>query len=231
MTKKNRESFNFINISSQAKQLEERLQRHIIKSRPYFEEKLLCQEQLNTQKERVESIKKEINKAKQAYAQTLKRLEQISNEIHMKRKGLTTDSDIFNRPREPGVGAELSPVDADPKHNNPLPDFNLELDRCEIRSAGSVSGTCSSAVSERDEDEAFDEDVIDELKQKFKELAVRPVNGGEGKSTDGVWESELRNAVDKLDHVMMMQECAKELDNFKSEVCGGGKEEKGVCEQ
>lgn len=69
------------------KQLEEKLQKFIQKSRPYFDEKTLCQEQLNTQKQRIESIKREILKTKSFYAQTLKNLEQISNEIHLKRKG------------------------------------------------------------------------------------------------------------------------------------------------
>lgn len=201
--------------------MEERLQRHITKSRPYFDEKFLCQEQLNTQKERIETVKKDIAKAKHLYAQTLKTLEQISNEIHMKRKGLhlnATECDILNGPRLPGVGAELTSSPEEAESNKvSLPDFNLELDKCEVRSIGSISGTCSSRVSEKDETEVLDDD-LDELKQKFKELAVRPVNGGEGKSTDGVWESELKNTVDKLDHMMLMQECAKELDQFKSEV-------------
>lgn len=185
------------------KQLEERLQRHVIKSRLYFDEKSLCQEQLNTQKERVESIKIAINKAKTLYSQTLKHLEQISNEIHMKRKGLDP-SDILNMPREPGVGAET-------KNHNSLPDFNLELEKCDFRSVDSLSGTCSSVVSEKDETEDLDED-LNELKQKFKELAVRPVDGGEGKSTDEVWESELRSTVDKLDHIMLMQELSGEAE-------------------
>lgn len=181
------------------------MQRHIIKSRPYFDEKFLCQEQLNTQKERIESIKKEINKAKNLYSQTLKQLEQISNEIHMKRKTLDP-SDILSMPREPGVGAELN---SDTKTHHSLPDFNLELEKCDFRSLGSLSGTCSSAVSEKDETEDFDED-LNELKQKFKELAVRPVDGGEGKSTDEVWESELKSTVDKLDHMMLIQELSGE---------------------
>lgn len=45
------------------------------------------QEQLNTQKQRIEGIKQEIARTKNFYSQTLKNLEQISNEIHMKRQG------------------------------------------------------------------------------------------------------------------------------------------------
>lgn len=200
-------------------QLEDRLRRHIIKSRPYFEEKALCQEQLNTQKERIDTLKQDISKAKTSYSQSLKQLEQISNEIHMKRKGYSAENDLLNRPREPGVGAELSPkmeetASNHSKHSS-LPDFNLELDKCEVHSMSSYSGTTSSAVSEKDENEVLDDEYLDELKLKVKELAVRPIDGGEGKSTDNVWENELKNTVDKLDHIMMLKECAYELKNFK----------------
>lgn len=151
----------------------------------------------------MESIKREINKAKSLYSQTLKQLEQISNEIHMKRKGLNpSESDILRMPREPGVGAELN---SEGKEHGSLPDIDLELEKCDFRCLGSPSGTCSSVVSEKDETEDLDDDLND-LKQKFKELAVRPVDGGEGKSTDEVWESELKHTVDKLDHMMLMQE-------------------------
>ncbi|XP_063925692.1 SH3 domain-binding protein 5 homolog [Zophobas morio] len=196
------------------KQLESRLQKSIIKSRPYFDEKSLCQSQLNTQKDRIETIKRDIVKAKTSYSQTLKQLEQISNEIHMKRGSITEE--LLRGPREPGVGAELVPSHEEltNKHST-LPDFNLELDKCELRSCGSMSGTNSSAVSEKDERENLYED-LDDLKVKFKELAVRPVNGGEGESMDGVWESELKNTVEKMDHMMLLQECAQELDDYKS---------------
>lgn len=196
--------------------MEDRLHRHIIKSRPYFDEKALCQDQLNTQKERIETLKSDILKSKTSYSQSLKQLEQISREIHMKRQGFV-ENDILNRPREPGVGAELSPkVEEGQSQHSSLPDFNLELDKCEIHSMGSCSGTASSAVSEKDESEVVDEDCLEELKLKVKELAVRPIDGGgEGKSTDNVWENELKSTVDKLDHMLMMKECANELNNFK----------------
>lgn len=145
----------------------------------------------------------------------------------MKRKGLDpTDSDILSKPREPGVGAELESEAETSKGHSSLPDFNLELEKCDFRSVGSLSGTCSSAVSEKDETEDLDED-LNELRQKFKELAVRPVDGGEGKSTDEVWESELKSTVDKLDHMMLMRECSKELNDFASEVRGATLENKG----
>lgn len=94
-----------------------------------------------------------------------------------------------------------------------LPDFNVELDKCELR-----SGNTSSAVSERDDDEMMDDEYLDELKMRVKELAIRPI---EGKSTDDpCWESELKSTVDKLDHMMLMKERAKELNSFEADVRG-----------
>lgn len=125
------------------------------------------------------------------------------------------DTDILNSPREPGVGAELS-CDLRSTNRNNLPDFKLELDKCEIRSVNSCSGTTSSAVSEKDINEIVDEEYLDELKLKVKELAIRPIEGGEGQSTDGIWENELKSTVDKLDHMMMMKECADSLTEYKT---------------
>lgn len=211
----------FTAAEQKVQQMEEQLKRQIIKSRPYFDEKALCQEQLNTQKERIESLKKEICKVKSSYSRSLKELEHISNEIHMKRKGLTAEeveNEMLNRPREPGVGAELTNSEDRTENTNSFTDFNLELDKCELRSVGSCSGTVSSAVSERDENECLDVDSLDELKLKVKELAIRPIEGGEGKCSDAIWESELKDTVDKLDHMMMMQECKKDLLTYKTEL-------------
>ncbi|OAD53399.1 SH3 domain-binding protein 5 like protein, partial [Eufriesea mexicana] len=84
-------------------QLEEKHRRSIIKARPYFEVKAQCDQMLATQKERVECLQKAIQDAKINYATSLRRLEEISNQIHQQRRDYGTS----NGPREPGVGAEL----------------------------------------------------------------------------------------------------------------------------
>ncbi|CAB0006428.1 unnamed protein product [Nesidiocoris tenuis] len=66
--------------------LEAKLKRNIIKARPYFEEKEVCQGQLDAQKMRIDQIQAELSKAKADYAASLKRLEIISEEIHNQRK-------------------------------------------------------------------------------------------------------------------------------------------------
>lgn len=55
--------------------------------------------------------------------------------------------------------------------------------------------------------ESFDahELNLEELRQKVKVLAVRPVEGSDGQTKD-CWENELTATVDKLDRLMMLQE-------------------------
>ncbi|XP_069678062.1 SH3 domain-binding protein 5 homolog [Periplaneta americana] len=228
-------------------QLEQRLRRSIANSRPYFEEKALCQGQLATQKERVETLQRAVAKVKSEYAESLKELERISEEIHYKRgsgclRKVSDDLPPPHGPREPGVGAELNVYDVSEFGPPPdlargsegagksdvtnkmsvLADYELELDRCDIRSLGSLSvGTSSAAVSEKDDSEAVDEDDDEEdletLKLRVRELAIRPVDGGEGQSSDRQWEEELSATVEKLDKRLQRHESDMELAAVASE--------------
>ncbi|XP_055595138.1 SH3 domain-binding protein 5 homolog [Uranotaenia lowii] len=199
-------------------QLEERFRRSIHKSRPYFEEKQLCQEQLEAQKGRIQQLEEQITSAKAAYGTALRNLEAISEEIHKQRGDLSMAAP--SGPREPGVGAEL-PMKLETASNSSyshptspsnMPDISSELDKCEIHSVGSVSATTSSAVSEKDpnEDDDYMNDAdlnLELLRQKVKTLAVRPVEGGDGQQQEqDIWEHELNATVNKLDHLMMMRE-------------------------
>lgn len=208
--------------------MEERNRRSIQKSRPYFEEKQLCQEQLEAQKGRIQQLEDQIVAAKSAYGTALRNLEQISEEIHKQRGDLSLAAP--SGPREPGVGAELSnlpPSTSSMKLSSPgasscsnyhnfssnMPDISTELDKCEIHSVGSTSLATSSAVSEKDptdDDYMNDADLnLELLRQKVKTLAVRPVEGGDGQQQEqDVWEHELNATVDKLDHLMMLRECS-----------------------
>ncbi|CAG2059800.1 unnamed protein product, partial [Timema podura] len=244
-------------------QLEQRLRRHIAKSRPYFDEKVLCQGQLAAQKDRVEALQRTVAITKSSYSNSLKELERISEEIHLKRRILkeslsdVEDSELLRGPREPGVGAELNTFDVsefsikvEPSSGDGsvwlpqlpvrelsdcgmgdssvegvinrdvnrlalLSTYEQELDRCDLRSMGSQSAGNSSAVSERDENETTEEaeDDLEELKLRVRELAVRPVEGCS--TSDAHWESELNATVNRLDHMMLMQECSHDLSEMK----------------
>lgn len=245
----------------QTQQIEERQRRNIQKSRPYFEEKQLCQDQLQTQRDRITELEIQIKATKAAYATSLKNLEQISEEIHR-----TRAADLGLAPpgrREPGVGAELcdedetgnkeSPFKEDyqskicrNKAYNKLPiadlinqyendysletasldtnsmfseekdddddDYNQQLDECSStpKRNGSLVGAAGITTNSRNElSSAMSGDNhelnLEELRQKVKVLAVRPVEGGDGQTKD-CWESELNETVNKLDRLMMLQE-------------------------
>ena len=70
------------------------------------------------QKLKVELLQQQVAQAKQNYAETLKSLEGISEEIHERR--------LLSRPREPGVGAE--------KSSSPPASLNFDLDQCDVAS-------------------------------------------------------------------------------------------------
>ncbi|XP_049540275.1 SH3 domain-binding protein 5 homolog isoform X2 [Anopheles darlingi] len=98
----------FEEAEKKVQQLEERYHRSIQKSRPYFDEKQLCQEQLEAQKSRIQQLEQQIQSAKTAYSTALRNLEKISEEIHQQRGDLSQAAP--SGPREPGVGAELTNI-------------------------------------------------------------------------------------------------------------------------
>lgn len=203
----------FSAAEKRVQELEDKYRSSINKSRRYFEEKQVCQDQLETQKGRISQLQAQLQNCKLAYATSLRNLEQISEDIHRQRGDLHAPPPPG--PREPGVGCDISEItkSATLKVNQTmtampqqLPDYSAELDKCDYASHGN-SAVPSSAVSEKDPTEQDEDFDLEELRQKVKTLAVRPVEGGEGQQTD-VWEHELNSTVDKLDHLMMIRELA-----------------------
>ncbi|XP_050422163.1 SH3 domain-binding protein 5 homolog isoform X2 [Adelges cooleyi] len=203
--------------------LEQKFKRSIIKSRPYFEEKYLCEGQLAAQKDTIVQIRYAVQRAKQEYSACLHRLEQISEEIHVQRQ-----NNKLMGPREPGVGAEVSSMASSwqelnsKKDGNGMEEINLEwnLDKCDSRSLGSLSMDTCSILSDAD-DLDFEDDSrvtmeLEQLRQKVRDLATKPLMM-ESKRTEEVegvedregWETELNATVDKLDRMMLKQECEK----------------------
>ncbi|XP_042879286.1 SH3 domain-binding protein 5-like [Penaeus japonicus] len=95
----------FTKAEQRVQQLQRGLKSSINKSLIYFEEKANVQSQLQAQKERVQQLQRAITASKTSYAQSLRSLEQISEEIHEQRR--------CRLPREPGVGAEITPPEPD----------------------------------------------------------------------------------------------------------------------
>lgn len=229
----------FNTAEQKVQQLEEKLKRYIIKSRPYFEENQICQDQLKTQKGRIAELQQQIQLAKKRYSTALRSLENISEDIHRQRGDLP----VPQGPREPGVGAELSsPMTDENVLENELrfpdsPDAKrfpkVSSSECNT-SMVSESEPPSGCQSESEEDGAADEETskgiddtdpsgvqtkheiaepgvddeaLESLRQKVKVLAIRPVEGGEGRQQEqSTWEDELNATVNKLDHLMMIRE-------------------------
>lgn len=229
----------FHSAEQKLQQLEDRFRRSINKSRPYFEEKQVCQDQLQTQKNRIQELQQQVSSAKATYSTALRNLERISEDIHRQRGDYPAMSSSPPPPglREPGVGAELNTPTSSTLPS--LPDFQLELEKCDFPSiagsqmslgGGSSAATAPTQSAVETEDEAEDDNVCDydeatsggnelrgivderqleALRQKVKILAVRPIEGGDGQQQNDVWEHELKATVDKLDHLMMLKEAAK----------------------
>jgi SH3-domain binding protein 5 len=149
---------------------------------------------LNTQKERIQQLQSLLQKAKSNYSTSLKNLEMISESIHKKR------GDLFEAPpagiREPGVGAESHDIPAEPQN------LEFNLDDVEIESR-----THSRSASQTRPSDVNESEALEALRMKVKSLAVRPIEGGDGKQDEQEsWESELNATVDKLDCLMLLRE-------------------------
>jgi hypothetical protein len=84
------EHMNTAQMLNDAEQLVRKLQRdwkrNIAKSRPYFELKAKITQQMEDQKKKIGELEERVSKAKSLYSQTLKRLEEISDDIHAQRR-------------------------------------------------------------------------------------------------------------------------------------------------
>lgn len=76
----------FYNAETKAQQLEKKYHRAIIKARPYFEVRTICDEKLSMQKQQVECLQKAVRDAKRNYSKSFRTLEDISNQIHEQRR-------------------------------------------------------------------------------------------------------------------------------------------------
>jgi SH3-domain binding protein 5 len=120
-------------------------------------------------------------------------LEIISESIHKKRNDLHSLG-----VREPGVGAEDPETQKNLFVNEIVENFVFSIeDDVEFESRST-----SRSLIENDES-----DDVEALRMKVKSLAVRPIEGGDGKQDEQLnWESELAATVDKLDQLMLLRE-------------------------
>lgn len=147
-----------------------------------------------------------LQQAKTNYSTALKNLESISESIHKMRGELGV--------REPGVGAESNEITNEDDKATVEKNLEFNLDEVEIDSRSHSRSTSRSRTEiETDTDDADD---VEALRMKVRTLAVRAIEGGDGKQDEqNNWESELNATVDKLDHLMLLRE--KTQGEFHSE--------------
>ena len=178
---------------SRLNEMEKSLRRHINRARRYFDEKKRYDEMLNFQKERILMMEKLLHHIKESYANSLKNLERISEEIHEKRALMARKNSVESvgtprGPREPGVGAEVAPKMAE-----------------EVQFNNTVIEGCDNVSVEKQISPTYEE--LLKLKKKIRELATRPVEFS-GQIDDGKlnWESELNETVNELDSMLLLRE-------------------------
>jgi hypothetical protein len=161
--------------------LHSQLKRSIVKARPYFEMKAQFNQMLDEQIKSIKKLEGNVSKAKTDYAEALHRLEEISYEIHERRK---LRSCLLGT-RGVGVGAEACPEES----GDSMSDLAMGLDKLGldqsadsqpmshdpnlpnpwfIRSssrAGSEREDCESVMSVRSGDtlDTLDDNAIDHL--------------------------------------------------------------------
>ncbi|KAF0310491.1 uncharacterized protein FJT64_018524 [Amphibalanus amphitrite] len=94
-------------IDGRVKQLQKELKREIARSRPYFEMKAHFNQLMEMQKRQVSELESEVQASKLTYSQTLRRLEEISNQIHQARG--TEEAAAALRAATGGAGGARSP--------------------------------------------------------------------------------------------------------------------------
>ncbi|KAM5298653.1 SH3 domain-binding protein 5-like isoform 2-T2 [Ctenodactylus gundi] len=86
--------------------LQKTLRRAIGKSRPYFELKAQFSQILEEHKAKVTELEQQVTQAKTRYSVALRNLEQISEQIHARRRGLPAHAQARGARRSSPVGAE-----------------------------------------------------------------------------------------------------------------------------
>ncbi|EDW00837.1 SH3 domain-binding protein 5 homolog [Drosophila grimshawi] len=169
----------FHTAEQKLQQLEDRFRRSINKSRPYFEEKQVCQDQLQTQKNRIQELQQQVASAKATYSTALRNLERISEDIHRQRGDYPalSNSPPPPGPREPGVGAELNTPTSSALPS--LPDFHLELEKCDYpsiagsqMSLGAGSATPAATPSAVETEDEFEEEGEEDNVRDYDEAAL-----------------------------------------------------------
>ena len=137
-------------------QLHKSLKRSINKSRPYFEAKAKLNQSLDDQKKQIQVIEETVQMTKAGYAESLRELERISEEIHERRK-FKRKQDVADGlgARVAGVGAEFpSPSPMEKKLKNLQRQISASVAVINADNLGSKLSSSSSSSTESHDDNA-----------------------------------------------------------------------------
>lgn len=84
-------------VMEEYRAIERKLRSHIVKSKPYFEERYRCQQRLLQIRHHIQGLEKRIVDTKRLYATTLKRLETLNTEIHARRRSVSVSPGCRHR--------------------------------------------------------------------------------------------------------------------------------------
>ncbi|XP_002734245.1 SH3 domain-binding protein 5-like [Saccoglossus kowalevskii] len=144
-------STRFTEADAKVQQLSKKLTRNIAKAKPYFEWRAEYTLRLEQQKQNVVDLQKAVTDAKQQYADALRRLESISDEIHDNRKLMKT----------PPAGTRGVGVGAESDEDSSL-DINFEISSM-AASRNASFATLDDDVSSCSSLEVFSDDSMDML--------------------------------------------------------------------
>ncbi|RWS27146.1 SH3 domain-binding protein 5-like protein [Leptotrombidium deliense] len=152
-------------------QLHRQLKRHIVKARPYFEMKAQFNQMLDEQIQKIKQLECKVSKTKMNYSDVLHRLEDISDEIHERRKLGAHSAER----RGVGVGAESPLLCSSPRLSSHFTTLTLESNDIPVTSSvqmqyflnstprnGSEIDECESITSV-DTNDTLDDATIENL--------------------------------------------------------------------
>ncbi|XP_054769003.2 SH3 domain-binding protein 5-like [Lytechinus pictus] len=191
---------NFNEAEREVKRLQKSLRSNINKSRPYFEMKASFNQNLERHKRRVSELEKDVSSAKKVYSNALRKLEQISDQIHEQRR--TSASKLGQR--ESGVGAEASPIIRDnPSSFSPGHNRNLSV---EVKKIDLVikQHRDSASPSQRSKDD------MDLSPSKVYPLPQRPLSYSDNRAPDPHSILASFESTEHLDNISDTVSCMSE---------------------
>ncbi|KAL3831374.1 hypothetical protein ACJMK2_023127 [Sinanodonta woodiana] len=181
--------------------LKKKFKKSIAEARPYFDLTSELEIKLQQQKQNINDLQSAIKANKERYKETLGRLEEISEEIHLSRK-----NKLWKYiQRTPGVGAEIDSV------SSSISDLQIELPCSRV---SSFTKDFSDPVDEMGDtmDDVFREDDIDGTDENAELQSVSDLEYSTTSTSESETTSESSRAEERVSRDVRSQCSDKYLD-------------------